>query len=268
MVFANPQPTDAALASAYNGQGELARAVGGHLDKVEFYRTWFSDRDRRTWAGRLARMARLIGGPARLLEYGCGPAMVGQVAAAAGWQVEAIDLGAWIRRLQPERSFPLHVGTIREQNWPAGRFDAIYAQDVFEHLSRPREELAEIARVLRPGGVLYVHVPNYASLTIRLGVSRFAYNEPPGHLNYFTPATLTRMLQDAGFGRVRLSSDHLEYSDVRRRGEFDYDTFEQQIAACGRPEHGPVWSFVRGLVNLPLGLFRCGTYLWGFAVRE
>jgi SAM-dependent methyltransferase len=170
--------------------------------------------------------------------------------------------------MQAGRSFPLHVGTIRDQGWPDGTFDAVYAQDVLEHLSRPREELAEIARVLRPGGALYVHVPNYASLTIRCGVSRFAYNEPPGHLNFFTPTTLTAMLRQNGFDRVRLGSDHLEYADFWRREPIDYDAFESRIAAEGRREGGPLWSVLRAAMNIPLRRLLLGTYLWGYAVRQ
>lgn len=266
MVFVNPQPSDAALMAAYNGEGVLAEAVGGHLDKASFYETWFSPRDHQIWRARLRRMAKLCGG-GRLLEYGCGPALVGQVATEEGWQVEAIDVGEWIRELQPRRSFPLHIGTIREQHWPDGRFDAIYAQDVFEHLRRPCAEAAELARLLRRGGVLYVHVPNYYSVTIRLGVSRFAYNEPPGHLNFFTPAALRNLLRRAGFARVELSSDHLEYQDFWKRGPFDYPSFERDLAAQGRVEHSRLWGLLRTLINFPLGWLRCGTYLWGFAIR-
>ena len=267
MVFVNPQPTPEALAAGYDAKGELARLIGGRPDKADFYRTWFSSRDRRRWTKVLSRMAQLVGG-GRLLEYGCGPAMVGQIAADAGWQVEGLDVAEWIRRLQPQRSFPLHVGALREQRWPARRFDAIYAQDVLEHLQRPLGELRELARLLRPGGVLYVHVPNYASLTIRLGVSRFAYNEPLGHLNYFTPSALTRMLRRAGFDHVELGSDHLEYQDFFQREPFDYEAFEQTLAAAGRPNAGRCRTLARALFNVPVNLFRCGTYLWGYARRR
>lgn len=266
MAFVNPQPTPEALAAGYNAQDGLADLIGGRPDKIDFYETWFSRRDRRRWRRALNRMAR-IAGRGRLLEYGCGPAMVGQIADDDGWQVDAIDVGEWIRELQPQRSFPLHVGALRDQTWPDGRFDAVYAQDVLEHLSRPLNELRELARLCRPGGVLYVHVPNYASLTIRLGVSRFAYNEPLGHLNYFTPRTLAEMLRRAGFSQVALGSDHLEYQDLYRRGPFDYAAFEQRLARSGRRDPSLAWSAARGLLNIPLRLFRCGTYLWGYAVR-
>ncbi len=266
MVFANPQPTPEALAAGYNAQGDLADRIGGRSDKTAFYERWFSSRDRRRWQANLRRLERLAG-KGRLLEYGCGPALVGQLAAEEGWQVEATDVGTWIRQLQAERNFPLHVGTLGDMDWPDGRFDAVYAQDVLEHVPRPLEELRELARLTKPGGALYVHVPNYASLTIRLGVSRFAYNEPLGHLNYFTPPTLREMLRRAGFARVRLGSDHLEFRDFIQRGAFDYEGFEGAIAAEGRREPGPLWAAARWLLNRPLGWLTCGTYLWGYAVR-
>jgi len=115
-----------------------------------------------------------------------------------------------------------------------------------EHLRRPRDEVAELARLLRPGGVLFVHVPNYASLTIRLGVSRFAYNEPPGHVNFFTPATLHKLLSATGFSQIKLSSDHLEYQDFWRRGPFDYAGFEKGLAAGGRPTSSRAWELTAG----------------------
>jgi SAM-dependent methyltransferase len=266
MVFVNPQPSPEALAAGYNLQKGAVELIGGPPDKLAFYETWFGQRDRQRWMRVLRRMAARTG-RGRILEYGCGPAVVGQLAADDGWQVEAIDVGEWIRQLQPKRSFRLRVGTLREQDWPTGHFDAIYAQDVLEHVQRPMDELNELARILRPGGLMYVHVPNYRSLTICLGVSRFAYNEPLGHLNYFTPVTLGRMLRRAGFSEVGLGSDHLEYQDFFRRGPFDYPAFEHLLAKTGRQEGGALWSLARGLMNVPLRVFRCGTYLWGYAVR-
>lgn len=267
MVFVNPQPSSETLAAGYNAEEGLAELIGGRPDKVDFYETWFNERDRLRWQRVLRRMAKMTGG-GRLLEYGCGPAIVGRIAHDDGWQVDAVDIGDWIRQLQPQRDFPLHVGTLRDQDWPDQQFDAVYAQDILEHLQHPLAELRELARILRPGGVIYVHVPNYASLTIRFGVSRFAYNEPLGHLNYFTPKTLTEMLGLGGFERVRLGSDHLEFRDFFRRGEFDYAGFEQSLFQAGRQESSRTWAICRDMMNLPLNALRCGTYLWGYAVRK
>jgi SAM-dependent methyltransferase len=77
---------------------------------------------------------------------------------------------------------------------------------VFEHLPRPLDELEEIRRVLRPGGVLYINVPNYQCLSIVLGRDDFELNTPPEHVTYFTPRTLAQLVARAGFVVLRTAS--------------------------------------------------------------
>lgn len=47
--------------------------------------------------------------------------------------------------------------------FPSDHFDLAYSFSVFEHIDRPREALAEVARVLKPGGVAYVSLHLYTS---------------------------------------------------------------------------------------------------------
>ena len=85
-------------------------------------------------------------------------------------------------------------------------FDVVHSSQVFEHLPRPVDELKEIRRVLRPGGILYINVPNYRCLSIVLGRDDFELNTPPEHVAYYTPRTLAALLSRAGFDVVRTSS--------------------------------------------------------------
>jgi SAM-dependent methyltransferase len=82
-------------------------------------------------------------------------------------------------------------------------FDAVVAGELFEHLQFPDALVAEIARVLRPGGVLVGSVPNAFRLQGRL---RFllgrAPEDDPTHLQMFSPATMRDLL--GGFENVRL----------------------------------------------------------------
>jgi SAM-dependent methyltransferase len=98
-------------------------------------------------------------------------------------------------------------------------FDAALCLEVFEHLFDPREAAAEIARVLRGGGVLIASVPNVAFWRRRLDLVFGRWN-PEGHdlsvaepwrdphLRFFTAAALRRMLRQAGFESVELSGAH------------------------------------------------------------
>jgi Methyltransferase domain len=75
---------------------------------------------------------------------------------------------------------------------------------VFEHLRDPLAALAEARSLLRPGGRLWLSMPNIASA----GLARFGRNwrglEPPRHLALFDPPRLSALLIDAGFDDVRL----------------------------------------------------------------
>lgn len=52
--------------------------------------------------------------------------------------------------------------------YPDARFDAVVSMDVVEHLVDPLPWLSEALRVLKPGGLLFLTTPNYASRSLRL----------------------------------------------------------------------------------------------------
>ena len=85
-------------------------------------------------------------------------------------------------------------------------FTGLVLRAFLEHEIRPRELLAAALRVLAPGGCAIIKVPNYGSVNQRLHGRRWCGYRFPDHVNYFTPRTLERMLQAAGFSvrRFRL----------------------------------------------------------------
>jgi SAM-dependent methyltransferase len=84
------------------------------------------------------------------------------------------------------------------------RFDAVVAGELLEHLRFPDALVAEIRRVLRPGGVLVGSVPNAFRVQGRL---RFLRGRPPEddptHLRMFSPQALRELL--GGFEDVQLT---------------------------------------------------------------
>jgi SAM-dependent methyltransferase len=75
---------------------------------------------------------------------------------------------------------------------PAGRYDFIYTVNVLEHLEDLSYHVAELCRVLRPGGRLFVFVPAFTTLWTSL-------DDEVGHVRRFTRRTLTLALADGGF---------------------------------------------------------------------
>jgi hypothetical protein len=77
---------------------------------------------------------------------------------------------------------------------------------VLEHLAAPQQLLKKAASVLKPEGRCFVLVPNMQSLAARALGARYRYIYPQ-HLNYFTKATLTKMVE-AQFSVSQVGTTH------------------------------------------------------------
>ena len=84
------------------------------------------------------------------------------------------------------------------REFPADFFTAIMMRSYLEHESQPREALEGAARALTRDGVLLIKVPNYGCANRRVFGRRWCGFRFPDHLNYFTPASLTRLCAECG----------------------------------------------------------------------
>jgi len=89
--------------------------------------------------------------------------------------------------------------------------------EVLEHLDYPDKALAEIARVLKPEGVLILGVPReylWCTLNFMRGKYWSSLGNTPGHLNHWSTYTLKRYLRKH-FGHVRDQRTPLPWTIVR-----------------------------------------------------
>ncbi len=89
---------------------------------------------------------------------------------------------------------------------PAHSVDVTVMWDVIEHLERPDLFLEKIARLSRPGGLLYVTTGDIGSRLARWRGRRWRMIHPPTHLHYFDRATITRLLDRCGFDVLDIRS--------------------------------------------------------------
>ncbi len=78
-------------------------------------------------------------------------------------------------------------------------FDRVIAAEVLEHVPSDQRALGEIARVLRPGGMLAVTVPAWLPERICWRLSADYHNTPGGHVRIYTRPELEAKLRAAGF---------------------------------------------------------------------
>jgi 2-polyprenyl-6-hydroxyphenyl methylase/3-demethylubiquinone-9 3-methyltransferase len=98
-----------------------------------------------------------------------------------------------------------------EERWPLAdaSFDVVWAGETIEHVADTGGWLAEVRRVLGPGGRLLLSTPAHGRLTVlRLALSGRAFDahfDPRSdHLRFYTRRTLERSLADLGFAEVEV----------------------------------------------------------------
>ena len=87
-----------------------------------------------------------------------------------------------------------------------GPVDVTVMWDVIEHLDRPERFLAHVAKLSKPGAHLYITTGDIGSLLARVRGRKWRMIHPPSHLHYFSRATLSRLLERAGFEVVDIRS--------------------------------------------------------------
>ena len=152
-------------------------------------------------AHRLRRIEVFCSPPGRILDVGCGLGHFLKLARAHGWDAIGTDTSAVaVERARCLARVEVIHGRLDQAKFPSRAFDAVCFWDVLEHLAEPRGALGEAHRLLRPGGLLAVSMPNVRGLRAGIERTRWRYFRPEfGHLMHYGPATLSRLLSDGGF---------------------------------------------------------------------
>lgn len=162
----------------------------------------------RGWRGRVlaSRLTEGIppGPPGDVLDVGCGSGRALLALRAAGWRCHGVEVSeAAVAAARAAGLADVRSGDLLSAGYPPASFDAVRFWHSLEHVRSPREELTEARRLLRPGGVLVVGVPNVASLLARIARDKWFYLDVPRHLWHFDRMTLTRLIDDCGFRVVQ-----------------------------------------------------------------
>ncbi|MBN8544091.1 MAG: class I SAM-dependent methyltransferase [Alphaproteobacteria bacterium] len=117
----------------------------------------------------------------RFLDVGCGAGDYMALIAHMGGNVSGIDLNT--QQLERGRAAFASAGLrgdfvegdARTLPFADGQFDVVYSADVFEHLSYETKQslIAEMYRVLKPGGIVIIKTPNLDYLRVTIMLRRF-----------------------------------------------------------------------------------------------
>jgi SAM-dependent methyltransferase len=147
--------------------------------------------------------------PARVLDVGCGRGAFLRSLRKLGCECHGTELPGFPF---PEDTGGIHFahGELTEIAYEAASFDAVHIWHVLEHTTQPAATVGEIARILRPGGVLALAVPNFSSTQRRWFTRGWFHLDLPRHTHHFSKRVLLNLLRRHGLQAVKVSTSSLE----------------------------------------------------------
>jgi len=247
-VFQHPMPDMRAIESFYPheysvyDEDERTRRIGSWrralLQRTRGYRHLDVALPWRLLASLLAPFMTPPGTPeyvrdGRMLDVGCGNGRHLSTMRALGWQVQGVEFSEDGVRVCRMADLPVHHGDLLSAGFPGASFDLITVRHVIEHIAEPHPFMAELTRILKPGGRLLIETPNSAALGRAWFGPNWYHNDVPRHLILFSPTNLERL---AGHHGLRHAGSDMETSPKAILNSLDY-----AMQNRGRPSRKNRW---------------------------
>jgi predicted SAM-dependent methyltransferase len=162
----------------------------------------------------------------RFFSVGSGNGVEIMVAKKRGWIAEGYEINEeWAKKLSEIHSADIYSGDFTGLAVKSNNYECLYINHVLEHLKEPHNYIKKMYDMLRPGGILYIGIPNINGVanrikgladTMGLRKNVAKYYGTKQHLFYYTPANLRFVLEKYYGFRVLFMNNDL--SRVNRRG--------------------------------------------------
>lgn len=190
LIFMNPRPRD----------------VGEHnLDTKERLEVLIQEhkRVRDLWCQENLSWVQRYVKRGRLLDIGSSAGFFLAIARKAGWDVAGIEpSGVMVEYGRKFLGLPIICGKLNNQTvdlFNAESFDAVTMWEVMEHLPDPLKGLELVWSLLKPGGVLFIQVPNIESSVFRLFGKRWHNLSIHCHTTFFSQDTLKALIKRCNY---------------------------------------------------------------------
>ena len=214
--FLWPMPDPQILASYYDSD-YYGRGDGKFLGPVEgivgFFR-YLRARTIRKFYHRAKAIKGLVPG-GRVLDVGCGRALMLQYLKRWGYEVEGVELdNAAALRAGKNLAQPVLCSLEEVIQSSPGLCDVVCFWHSLEHLPEPGKALDTAYRLLAPGGLLVIAAPHMESMQSRLSGRRWLHLDLPRHLVHFDMKHLSMFLQNKGYQLIREDYFSQEYNVI------------------------------------------------------
>ena len=197
VLYQHPRPAPAAMEAFYPPEYQP------YTPKLEA-ESWLRRLDRRYGLRKRCRAVTRHVERGRLLDIGCATGdFLDEMRRIPGWSVLGIEPGdAAARYAHLQQGLDVVEGTLNDSPFADRTFDAVTVWDVLEHVYDPRVVIRNLARLLRPGGVLVINYHNLRAIDRRLFGRFWCGYELPRHLYLFPDELLGKLLAEHGLHEV------------------------------------------------------------------
>jgi 2-polyprenyl-3-methyl-5-hydroxy-6-metoxy-1,4-benzoquinol methylase len=237
-AYVNPRPAAAELGAFYvrgyyGRPGEDSGPVGRALGRL-------------LMALRAATAERGMRKPGRVLDVGCGDGTFLAALRRRGWTCAGVEVNEEAAaRAAAREGLTIHDQPLEKLALPAKSFDLVTFWHSLEHVPDPAGQLARAAALVADGGRLLVAFPNADSWDLKLFGASWFHLDPPRHLHYFTPESLSALL-----GRLGLKAERASH------WSFEYNPFGFAQSALNLVTRRPNYLYRRLKGTLPIGSMR------------
>lgn len=140
-----------------------------------------------------------------LLDIGSGTGAFLHYMKQVGWEVTGLEPDAGARK-NAKDLYKVESRSVEELfTLEEAQFDCITMWHVLEHVHNLHGYIAQIRKLLKPGGALLIAVPNYTSTDARIYGQDWAAYDVPRHLYHFSPHSMDVLLQQH---KIRIDQQH------------------------------------------------------------
>jgi len=195
---------------------------------------------------RAERVNTLMSGRGRILEIGCGRGLLLYQLAQLGHECHGIERSVLAaRRAGQTEGLRIYTQPLDECPFAEQYFDLVIIWHVLEHLEHPQKTLALISRLLKPGALLCLEVPNLDSAQARSTGKNWFHLDLEHHLYHFSTNGLHRLLFSTGFRVERTTTLSLEQGP--------YGVLQSWLNSVGR-QRGLLYRILKREISPPLGV--------------
>lgn len=261
-----PLPTDEDLNKIYTEEFYKDKSPK-YIELAEEDADWYQD----TLSRRLEHFELLLdtSGPFSAIDIGSGPGMFLDAAKHCNWEALGIEPSKIASKYCLDKGHNVLNNFFNSDlaDSLSNKFDAAHLNNVLEHIKDPAELLDDVKKVLKPGGVICVTVPNEYNPLQQSIIRNLEHKEwwvaPKHHLNYFDFDSLEQLLTKTGFTCrsresdfpmelfILMGDDYIAAPEIGRSMHNKRKTLERNLTSSG---HKSICAdFYRALAQCGLG---------------